>query len=123
VRSTLGCTCPDEVFRSIVLQRRGTANAPGSYARLVIGDRLLIYVHEARPGEGIAAAVAALTTQGLAEREAQAYNRFRLVIAAEALTRGPAEAAESFSGIVGRDDRAHLHVLCADQLPDSIRSA
>jgi hypothetical protein len=111
IRSTLGCKCPDEVFRSVAFDR-----ADG-HIRLLIGNRLLIYVLETAPGRAAATAVSRLAEQGLAERNAGNLNRFRLVVASTQPTQVLADAKARFADAAGDDDRAHLHVLATDQLP------
>ena len=44
VRGTLGCQCPDEVFQSIVIGQERTADHGEPFTRLLVGDRLLIYI-------------------------------------------------------------------------------
>jgi len=121
VRTTLGCKCPVEVFQSIEIERAHTPGAALPHTRLVIGDRLLIYVVEAQPAKATAAAVSALATQGRAERDAKRYSRYRLVIASDHPTQFLTDAGTSFANAAGADNRAHLHVLATDQLPDAIR--
>ena len=76
VRGTLGCKCPDEVFQSVAL------NCHEDHTRLMIGDRLLIYVMEvatdSAAGESV---VADWPHDGLADRNSKRLNRFRLVVA------------------------------------------
>ena len=81
VRGTLGCKCPDVVFQSITIDRAD------SHTRLVVGNRLLIYVFESSSGKTLALA----------------------------------DAKANFAESVGDDDRAHLHVIAADQLPAELR--
>jgi hypothetical protein len=121
VRTTLGCKCPDEVFDSISIERATTPDAALPHTRLVIGNRLLIHVFEAQFSKALAAAVARLARQGRAERDAQHFNRYRLVIGSAHPTQLLEEARTRFASVAGTDDRAHLHVLATDQLPDALR--
>ncbi|MGB7906241.1 MAG: hypothetical protein WCF43_16235, partial [Steroidobacteraceae bacterium] len=116
VRTTLGCKCPDEVFESIVFERVPAPDAALPCTRLVIGNRLLIYIHETQPAKATTAAVSKLATQGLSERNAKQYHRFRLVIVSAHPTQVLDDASTSFASVVGEDQRAHLHVLTTDQL-------
>jgi hypothetical protein len=115
VRGTLGCKCPDEVFQAIAIDRTE------SHTRLVVGNRLLIYVLETSPGKAPGKALARLAEQGLTDRNAQRLNRFRLVIASTQPTLALADAKANFAEAVGDDDRAHLHVIAVDQLPAELR--
>jgi hypothetical protein len=121
VRATLGCKCPESVFRDIVLgPGRVTGGAP-PHTRLLIGDRLLIHILEPTPDAAMAAPVAALARQGCKDREANGYNRYRLVIVSADVAVTTAEVTRPFAKAVGEHDRAHLHVVAADQLPDALR--
>jgi hypothetical protein len=121
VRKTLGCKCPESVFRDIDLGHgRVTGGAP-PHTRLLIGDRLLIHILEPTPGVAMAAPIAALARQGCKEREANGYNRYRLVIVSADVPGTTAEATKPFAKAIGEHDRAHLHVLATNQLPDALR--
>jgi hypothetical protein len=122
VRGTLGCKCPDEVFESITILRAPTPTAATPHTRLLIGERLLIDVFETHTVKDTAAAVTALARQGLLERDAKQYNRYRLVIASDYPTELLSAARTGFDSVVGTDHRAHLHILATDQLPDALRS-
>jgi len=122
VRGTLGCKCPDEVFESIRILRAPTPTAAAPHTRLVIGERLLIDVVEAPGVKAAGTTVSRFTQQGLAERDAKQYNRYRLVIAADYPTELLSAAKTSFASVAGDDNHAHLHVLATDQLPDVLRS-
>ena len=121
VRTTLGCKCPDEVFESIVLEPAPTSRDALPHTRLVIGNRLLICIHETQPAKTTTAAVSNLAQQGLAERDAKHYNRFRLVLASTHPTQLLDDARASFASVAGDDPRAHLHVLATEQLPHALR--
>ncbi len=122
VRGTLGCGCPDEVFNSISIERPGGSDPSAAYVRLLIGNRLLIYVIEARGVEQVQAAVSELAPRGLEERDRIGLNRFRLVVVADHPTPPVATAASAgFSDAIDHDDRAHLHVIAADLVPASLR--
>jgi hypothetical protein len=111
VRSTLGCKCPDDVFQSV------TINRFDDHMRLVIGDRLLIYVMEVAADPPAGEAVSLLASRGLADRNSQRLNRMRLVIASTQPTLALADAQAAFAAVAGHDDRAHLHLIATDQLP------
>jgi hypothetical protein len=121
VRGTLGCGCPDEVFNSIVIERTGGPDNPARHVRLLVGNRLLIYVMDARDLERARAAVSVLAQQGIEERDRAGLNRFRLVVAVDDPTRRMTAAAAGFANSTVPDDRAHLHVIAADLVPASLR--
>ncbi len=121
VRGMLGCGCPDEVFNSIVIERTGHPDDSTRYVRLLVGNRLLIYVVEAQDLERVRAAVPVLARLGIEERDRAGLNRFRLVVAANGSTQPATAATDGFAGAMGLDDRAHLHVVAADLVPASLR--
>ena len=121
VRGTLGCQCPDDVFQSIVIGPQRTPDNGAPFTRLLVGNRLLIYIHEAQPAGATTATVSRLAQRGLTERDAKQYNRFRLVIVADDPTELLPAARSSFASVAGTDDRAHLHILATDQLPHALR--
>ena len=121
VRGTLGCHCPDDVFQSIAIEQQRTPDNGAPYTRLLVGNRLLIYVHETQPAKATTATVSKLATQGCSERDDKQYHRFRLVIVADDPTELLTAAKSSFADVAGTDDRAHLHVLATDQLPHALR--
>jgi hypothetical protein len=85
--------------------------------RLVIGDRLLIHIVAASGRTDLFPQIEKLAAAGRDERDRRGYNRFRLVVAIPAMTGDAASLGQRFSRALGGDDRAHLHVLAADQLP------
>jgi hypothetical protein len=117
VRDTLGCQCPDEVFRRVEVAPLPVPAGGATGRRLVVGDRLLIHIVVApdradEPGWIERAALA-----GRDERDRLAYNRYRLVVASTAETADRTSLEQRFAGALAGDERAHLHVLAADLLP------
>lgn len=117
IRGTLGCRCPDEVFEAIVIERARTPDHASQYTRLVVGDRLLIYVAQ----DTSALTVRRLANQGLSERNDRGYNRFRLVVGCSCPPQLQVEIETGFAGVAGSDDRAHLHLIAADAVPEALR--
>lgn len=124
VRSTLGCGCPDEVFRSISIRRVQAAPGRPAHTELLVGSRLLIQVLEA-PHDAIAAGWLELTiADGRAARDRHGYNRYRLVLVVPAVagtTVDRLDLSARFARASAGDDRAHLHLLTSEQLPASLR--
>lgn len=118
MRETLGCACPEATFESV---QRGTLSGVVGTAvtRLVIGERLLIYV---AGGEPDVSRVIALAGAGRRDRDAHGLNRFRLVVGLPAEAGGVAALEQAFRGAVGDDPKAHLHCVsaaaCAAALPE-----
>jgi hypothetical protein len=123
VRGTLGCKCPHEVFETITISRDQVPGSGAICTRLLIGNRLLIYVLNVAHVTTISNVVSSLTTRGRAERDAGHLNRFRLVLASAHPARIAADARASFVNATANDDRSYLHVIASDQLPDSLRQA
>ena len=115
VRGTLGCKCPDEVFQSVAL------DCHEDHTRLMIGNRLLIYVMEVATETAAGKSVSLLASRGLADRNSKRLNRFRLVVATPEPTPRFEEAKAAFATAAGNDDRAHLHLIATDQLPAELR--
>ncbi len=118
VRGTLGCQCPAEVFQSMLVEERPGRAGDLRHTRLLIGQRLLIFVAAASHADSTARAIAGLTRVGIAERHDHGYNRFRLV------QPGPESAAsqQAFRAIIGADAKAHLHFVPASDIPESLRA-
>jgi len=121
VRDVLGCGCPEEVLRSITVDRgRLVPGLDVELARLDVGGRLLVYVVPAAASpplpSAVAAVVVAAVEAGASERDRRAFNRFRLVLA----TANPAEIEESardaFAACKIVDERVHLHVVSLEEL-------
>jgi len=121
VRGTLGCGCPDDVLRSIRMERPGPGGLPT--VRLQVGGRLLICLVGAPGSPAQADRVQALAVQGRAERDAGGYNRFRLVLVTngepDATVLATAEAR--FLAGAADDERSHLHRVARQDVPGVIR--
>ena len=117
VRGTLGCQCPDDVFQSIVIGQARAPDSTSSFTRLIVGDRLLIYLLQSCSAATARDTVIALARQGQAERDAKGYNRFRLVIAPLDAAADASGARAVFEDAIGRDEKAHLHVVASREIP------
>jgi hypothetical protein len=118
VRGTLGCRCPDDAFRSIEIEAGDDPHGMPHFTRLVIGNRLLVYVMRAHAGPDWTSLVPALVRTGCAERDRRGFNRFRLVVPSTDAAATEHAVKASFANAVEVDDRAHLHVVPEDDLPD-----
>jgi hypothetical protein len=115
VRGTLGCKCTDNVFQSVAI------DCHDDYTRVVIGNRLLIYVMEAAAEAPTVQIIPRLVAKGLADRNSQRLNRLRLVVASAQPTLDLARTQAAFAAVAADDDRTHLHVISTDQLPAELR--
>jgi hypothetical protein len=120
VRGTLGCGCPDAVFDSIAIEPVApTADGP-PVLQLLIGSRLLIQL-VVPPHDATAAVwVERLAAAGRAARDRHGYNRFRLVVVTPPDQELPTDLAERFGPTAGTDERAHLHLVAQDHLPQAL---
>jgi hypothetical protein len=117
----LGCTCPDEVFRDVRIDRSSLpVGRTQVTARLFIGGRLLIFLVRCSDTEVLARDLAPLVEAGRAARDTHGLNRFRLVLATPEPAVAQAVLAEPFSRAAGADPRLHLHVLDEGQLPKGL---
>jgi hypothetical protein len=122
VRGTLGCSCPDEVFRSMSMRRVPSVADRPAHTELLVGSRLLIRVVEAPADPAVSGWLERLVADGQAARDRHGYNRFRLVVVVRA-PGGPNGLEARFARAATGDERAHLHLLAEAQLPASLRAA
>ncbi len=112
VRETLGCGCPEEVFRDIECLRQ-VRLGPDIVLRsaITVGSRLLIYVAEAGAEDMPDGILGLLLSAGRRERDRRGLNRFRLVLLMDENSPIRDGIERTFDGLKGRDDRLHLHVV------------
>jgi hypothetical protein len=111
VQNTLGCGCPEEVFRSIICKHNVLlGNEVVLNSIITIGNRLLIYVIDADSQGFVEKKLAHLVSSGKNERDSKGLNRLRLVIVAdESLDRQMLQS--QFDGLTGKDEKIHLHII------------
>lgn len=120
VRATLGCACPDEVFRSIAIDRLPAAAGRPPIVQLLVGSRLLIHVVTPPAREAANGWIEQLSACGRAARDRHGYNRFRLVVATAAPLASTRELADRFARSITGDDKAHLHFVEPGALPGGL---
>ncbi|MEI7868257.1 MAG: hypothetical protein WCI11_10210 [Candidatus Methylumidiphilus sp.] len=112
VRDTLGCQCPDSVFEQIDYQENADILGKDVIVkRLLVGNRLLIYILEIDDAESLPILLPSLVRNAKSERDSQGYNRLRVVIAAENADMIRPAAESVFAEIEDTDPKVHLHVL------------
>ncbi len=121
VRGTLCCQCPDEVFQSLRIGRLSGSGVTTPVTRLVVGERLLVYVADAGDGEMGKVPIEALAAAGRADRDRHGLNRVRLVLASTWTDAAANPARERFDRATGGDERAHLHFVERGEVPSSLR--
>ena len=122
VRSSLGCTCPDEVFTNIHLIEHA-AIFPAAHRLYAIGGRLLVALFIPTNTDDIEVQLEQWVDSGRKYRDQHGYNRLRFVIATD-----DNNAAETLPGIFNLlsnvDTKTHLHVIKPQALPsDDLRHA
>ncbi|MCG6866346.1 MAG: hypothetical protein LJE58_13075 [Thiogranum sp.] len=113
IRGTLGCGCPDEVFETIESSRIAVGALPGAATRIVVGDTLLLYVVAPASIQELADTIAEVADSGRRDRDANRYNRFRLVVSDDSDEGGRAGAVAGFAREVGSDKKMHIHFVDA----------
>ncbi|MCU0933440.1 MAG: hypothetical protein MUE86_03140 [Thiobacillaceae bacterium] len=107
VRESLGCGCPDELLAQLGIERR-----PGGPTVLSVGGRLLVHIRVCAREEDLERVLAGWLEEGLAQRDALGFHRFRLVLAA-ADPNALRARAEAWFATRSVDERTHLHLLRA----------
>ncbi len=115
VQQTLGCACPEEVFKYIDCQSNIKLNNI-VLSKINIGNRLLIYVVEVNSAYSVRDILPFLIEKGRKERDSLQFNRFRLVIATDNLDEIKQVADRVFQAL-DKDEKIHLHVVLKEDLP------
>lgn len=124
IRQVLGCNCPDEVFHQIEID-----HTPGAFPDVPdallfrIGGRLLVLVMAVAEGAAMAGRLEDVFLRGRALRDAEGYNRFRLVLVSARGGAGQAALVRDLQRQGILDDRLHLHVITPDQAPGYLMGA
>lgn len=113
VQETLGCSCPDEVFNEIVSRKGGHGICE---QKVTVGDRLLIYIMSMDGKSDIRGVINAALKEGVAEREEQGFNRFRLVLVTARPHELHRQAECAFERSEYTDEKTHLHVVCENDV-------
>ena len=118
IQNTLGCSCPEEVFRSIDVRRNVRLNSFIVLdSALIIGNRLLVYLAEAGSAGCIEEHLPVLVAAGTKERDEKGLNRFRLVLISDRPADVQQAAGKLFEELRGNDGKVHLHVIDKRSIP------
>ncbi len=121
VQGVLGCTCPDEVFLNIKLEKNPSNFSDISRGDMIsIGGVLLVFLIKPNDGEDLAGKLGRLFNRGQETRDKGGFNRFRLVVLTSRILPTREMLARQFEALEGLDGRLHLHVIETEQLPDLI---
>jgi len=110
-REILGCGCEPEVFQ--LIEKEDNLLIPGAGIlkhKILIGKRLLIYIYEPASPED-EEKLGAVIRAGIAERDTNNYNRFRLTLVSSTGEAVTEKAAAVMDRIKGEDPKVHLHVF------------
>lgn len=108
VQSTLGCACPEEVFKKIEYQ--DDSNEIWQ-KKICIGDRLLIYIIAPEKPSRVRDIINAGLKQGVAERNQKGLNRFRLVLVVFNPEEVRAMVERAFANCIHADEKTHIHLM------------
>jgi hypothetical protein len=112
VRETLGCGCPDEVFRDLRLEPADRIHDGAIH----VGGRLLVLLLRPDGAREFEHRLAVLMEAGRQRRDSAGYNRVRFVLATTDSTL-VAVAERIFAANPWCDERTHLHVVAPAAVP------
>ena len=107
---TLGCGCPEEVFKIIECRSNITLDGVQIRDHINIGNRLLIYIVEISDPDSVKKILLSLVSAGRKERDGSGFNRLRLVLTADDISTLPKDTENIFLSI-NTDEKVHLHLI------------
>jgi hypothetical protein len=116
VQKTLGCGCPEEVFKYINCKSNIKLNDIVLSSKINIGNRLLIYVVNINDQNTVKNLLPFLVSTGKDERDNLKFNRFRLVLVTDKLNEIKG-TAETIFNTISKDEKVHLHVIDKKKVP------
>jgi hypothetical protein len=117
VKNTLGCTCPQEVFRYIDCHSDVDSGSGVLLDyEINVGQRLLIFVAGVDKQDSLAQIIPELIRAGVRKRDESRFNRFRLVLRV-ARPNDVTEDAFAVFRSLETDERTHLHVIGENDFP------
>lgn len=109
-QNTLGCGCPEEVFQHITCESNIRLDGLNIAYKIIIGNRLLIYVFTIDTQDSLKDILPRLVDIGKRERDSSGFNRFRLVLAADNHD-SLRQKGENLFNALEKDEKIHLHIL------------
>jgi hypothetical protein len=114
VKETLGCSCPEEVFRSVDCKRNVPLGGGVILNSVItIGDRLLIHIVDDNQVL-VEKHLAFLVSTGRRERDSRGLSRFRLVIVLDGSSGNGDAIKRAFDELQEKDENIHLHCISSD---------
>jgi len=111
VKDTLGCGCPEKVFEKIDVSDLRIEEHDKEITRIVVGDTLLIYVICPELSGKYAESIKSIGLAGKNDRDANNYNRFRLVVPGFVDEVQKDEVSANFSRSFNTDEKMHIHFV------------
>ena len=108
IRETLGCSCPEEVFKKIDYQK---ACEDISGSKVNVGDRLLVYIISLDGKSDIQDVIQSALKRGIEERDNKGLNRFRLVLVTSQPDKLHSLAEQTFNDSGYANEKTHLHLV------------
>ncbi len=109
VGEVLGCGCSDEILSRMAVSLRA---APSPWMELKVAGRLLVHLRACPTADHLPHLLAGWLNEGVAERDALGFHRFRLVLVSDRAGTLRSLADALFASL-GSDDRTHLHLVTA----------
>jgi hypothetical protein len=117
IKGTLGCTCPDKVFKEI--RHETNAILPqcrSPVSRIELGDRLLLYLLITDSPDIVERDLPVIIRNGRQERDRRGFNRFRAVVCVSNAGDIAHLAEDVFARYSEKDEKVHLHVLTREDV-------
>jgi len=113
IQHTLGCGCPEDVFKKIDYEKNQSDVWDG---RINVGDRLLVYIVNVDSEDDVSKTIIQAMESGVTERNDKNFNRFRLVLVASNRERISSSAQKTFCASNLFDEKTHLHLLSENDI-------
>ncbi len=111
VQETLGCGCPEKVFEEINVSGHQVEGYSNEITRIVVGNTLLVYVIHSESENNLSDGIELIGLAGKADRDANNYNRFRLVVSIAERVAHNNSLSKRFSNVFAKDEKMHIHFV------------
>lgn len=110
VQKTLGCGCPEEVFKIIEYHNNILCGNFIIRGKINIGNRLLVYIFDLAENSNLEEILPFILREGRQERDKNKYNRFRLVLAVDDVG-NIQESVYNLFNKINNDEKIHIHII------------
>jgi len=112
IRNILGCTCPEEVFDHILIDKiPEISGISGNFVQIIMGNRLLVVIWFPGEYQQLAEHLPTLMQAGQTQRDRMKLNRFRLVIGTDFVKKMKKQLRSISPLIDSWDAKCHLHIV------------